>query len=740
MANEMSAIATGELNATTSPLDEYLAMVVDARWLILGLAAAVLLAAGAYIGLSTPVYRPDALLQVTTPFSLPEVMRGEGTETVADDSPLIDEKTVVASRAVLGRVVDRLGLEISAVPRYLPLMGEALARGHDERLGLAQPRWGFRHYAWGGEQIELATLELPDRLRDPPLTLIAEEGEGYRLLDPNGALLLVGRVGVLAEGKAGPEQSLKVLVTKLVARPGTHFQVTKRAHRSVVGALQGALTADTTGKRSSILKLSLEGPDPAETARILNAIAKEYARQNVAQQSLKATQTLHFLEDQLPELKRRLEAAEAALHAFRQQHNSVDLSSEARSLIEQTAKAEAELTALKQTREELRRRFKPRHPQMMSLDRQLTGMAELLGELDARRRALPETERTYMRLAREVEVATALYTSLLNSAQQQRVAMASTLANVRILDPAFPVQAPVWPRPTLVMALATLLGGFLSLGIVFTRNALNHRIADPKTLEALFRLPVYAVIPHSKRQDRLQRVAARKPRHALLAIHQPADQSLESLRALRVSFLPTRSANSPSFLPAQARSAAVMVVTSAAPGAGKSFVSANFGALLASTGERVLLIDADLRKGQLHVAVGAVHEPGITSLLVSDLDRLIHTTSVPGLDLLPCGGGMTGSVDRLLGECLGEALGRLRQRYDHIIIDTPPVLSVADAVIVGRHATAAVLVVRAGQATPRELEYCLLRLRRAGIEPKGLLLNDVDPNSRQYGYAYAVSG
>lgn len=189
------------------------------------------------------------------------------------------------------------------------------------------------------------------------------------------------------------------------------------------------------------------------------------------------------------------------------------------------------------------------------------------------------------------------------------------------------------------------------------------------------------------------------------------------------------------------------MITGPAPGAGKTFVAANLATILADTGKRVLVIDADMRKGRLHALFGLPRDGGLSELIAGsrDIDSVIHATGVKNLDMISTGERPPNPAELLLHEKFAGFLQQVSSTYDHIVIDTPPVLAVTDAAIVGRLAGATLMVLKDGQHPLREIEQSIKRLKLAGVNLRGAVFNAISRISarrgfgRYYGYSYSYS-
>ena len=716
-------------------LGELLATLVDSKWLI-SLITLVILAVGtAYAFLGKPIYQADAMLQVEE--NTPSL---GALEPVADlmgkKVPMMAEIELIKSRMILRAAVKNLNLEIIAKPKYFPVIGEAIARRFqpsDAGEEFSSPLFGQSDYAWGGESIQVNTLTVPSAWLGKELILIAGE-QGHFQLMYEDELVLEGEVGKLASKQLeDTQQPLTLFVSLLKSRPGTQFILMRKTEGDAISELQETLGAVEKGKDTGILELSMESTKPDSAVQTLNEVANIYVRQNVEQKSAEAQKTLEFLDKQLPLLKEQLEKATSALNEYRTTHGSIDLELETQSVLKGVVEIQTQITLLQQKRDELRQRFTESHPSVVAIDKQIARLQRYMNSNDKKIEVLPETQQAILRLARDVQVNTELYTTLLNNTQTLRVSKAGTVGNVRIIDYAVLPTEPIKPKKALIVAVSFILGLILGIVWVFVRKSLHHGVEDPDSIEKQLNIPVYATIPHSAQQEKIaikikKHHNRRKNDSYILALENKDDLAIESLRSLRTTL-------HFAFLEAQNN---IIMITGPSPGIGKSFVSINLATVLADAGKKILLIDGDLRKGFINKSLGVSREQGLSELISNTItvDVAIHKIPMANFDFIATGSIPPNPSELLLHERFGIFLESISKQYDHVIIDSPPILAVTDASIIGRMASATLMVIRAGQHPMRELEQSTKRLLQAGVDIKGIVFNDVPESSSSYGYGY----
>lgn len=703
-------------------LTAYVDVLVRYRRTFLAVAGLVICVGLLYALLAKPAYRADMIVQVedssggNTPNKL-----SAGLSTVFDVKPAPSaEIELLRSRMVVGKAVDDLRLLIEATPKYLPLIGASIASFNPE---LSTPGlFGMGGFVWGHESITVMQLDVPATMENHKILLTALDDGQYRVNLASNGIEATGKIGTPLTVTT-PSGAVQLLVSQLDGRPGSQFVLRRVPRSAAITKLQSQLVINERGKQSGVIGVTLEGASAEMTAAILNEIGKAYVDQNVRRKAAEAEKSLAFLEQQLPQLKQQVEAAETRYNAMRNQRGTVDLSEESRLILSQSVQIQTRLQELRQKRQELAARFTANHPAIELTDNQIASLTAQLNGVSGRIQKLPDVEQNVLRLMRDVKVSTEMLQSLLNDVQQLKLVKASKIGTARIVDPAEAPFIPVRPNRGMIAGMSLALGLMAGVLVVIGRHTLAGGVADPDEIERQTGMTVYATIPFSKQQP----TAPASGR--LLADQQPDDPAMESLRSFRTAL---------QFALAGSNSKTV-VISGPAPGVGKSFISANFAAI-AAAGRRVVLIDADLRRGGLHTSFDAKLEPGLTELLMgAPLERVLQRQVAPGLDFIATGAKPPHAADILLSPAMDSLLEQLRSRYDLVVIDTPPVLAAADAGILAAKAGAVFLVARAEQSTISEMVAARRALRQAGAEVKGVLFNGLVIEGRWYRSHYYFS-
>lgn len=650
-------------------------------------------------------YKADGLLQLepkSSSLALPSGMQdllGAGSR-----SPSEAEIEIMKSHLVLGEAVQTLNLQIFAQPRKLPVLGVL-----PSRLNLPDP--GIKviaPYQWGNEAISVGELELKSEWFGEEMVLTITGPGTYALDLPDGSTI-DGTVQLrLAQAKDG----FSLVVDRLDGPTGRQFTLMLESLPEAVIKLQEQFTVSESPRGSSILRVSFTDPSPRRAEMILDAISQSYVSQNIARSSAEAQNSLVFIENQLPIAEQATLAAQDVLNAYRQKQNSVDVNYETRSLLERATRIETELSELSLKEEELKDRYTINHPVYQALLQNRATQKEQLEELRTTTAALPETQKEIFNLTRDLEVAQQVYVQLLNRQQELRVLEASTVGSVRIIDRAYARDIRIWPRTSVILGISMVLGLVMGAAYVLVRQAMHSGIRGAQEIEALG-LPVFATVTYLPAAADHRKLKGFLPIHALTS---PDDVVVEALRSLRTSL---------HFGMLDATSKSILF-TSAAPAAGKSFIAVNLAAVAAQAGQKVCIIDADLRKGYMRRYFSLEKDtPGLSEYLAGEKtkDEVLRKGPTEGLFVITSGRFPPNPSELLMRAEFEQLLVALDKTFDLVIIDAPPTLAVTDPVVIGRYAGARILVARHMETVVGEVDAVRRSFENTGSKLTGAILN-----------------
>jgi len=717
--NQPTTIKAEQIDEDEIDLLELFRTLLNGKWIILLFTLLAMIAAFVYAFGKTPIYNADALLQVET-----EKAGIPGLDDIAglsgDDTSVGTEIEIIKSRKILGNAIESLSLDIVAHPKKMPLIGNLSKRFFADDELIKPPKIHSsidkfnNRYAWGDESISVVRLDVPDHLLNKGLVLTTGEKNTYQLAIEDNVVIKKGEVGV---STTSLDNAFTVNIGGLSALPGTEFTLVKLSKLRAIEKLQRNIQASEKGKKTGIISLKLQGENKALIVKVLDHISNTYLQQNKSRSSEEASNALKFLEEQIKPVEEKAAIAEANLKKYRTNNQTADMSMETRGVLQQVANIDTELQKLALKRDELNLKYTPNHPVIQSISSQEIKLKERKEQTLSKISKLPETQQQLLKLEGDYQVANTVYLDLVNNIQEFKIAKASTVGNVYIIDSA-----------VVYLALGALLGGMLGTLLVFLRKALHQTVSNPEKLESTTGLSVYATIPLTKDVQLTSGLKKNKRQKTLLAREKPNDPAIESLRSLRTSL---------HFALLEAKNNIVMI-TGPSPGIGKSFISSNFSAVISASEQRVLLIDADMRKGYLHDVMNKKIGPGLSDVISGNasLEEAIHTIEINEhkFDIITRGQTPPNPSELLMHSNFESLLKTVSKNYDLILIDTPPIHAVTDPVIIGKHSGVVFMVVRSDQHSMKEIEHAVMRLSQNGIDTKGFIFNGFVSKKGANGY------
>lgn len=693
-------------------LGKLIGELIDHRKLIIAITSFCTLISLVYAIFATPIYQANSLIQV-------EQKQGNAilsnlSQMLPDSQPQsAPEISLIQSRMILGKTVDDLNLQIMIKQNYFPIFGQGFARLLGEKPS----------------NIEVTRLYVTNANDDvTQLELKIKDGEHYQI-KYDGAVFN-GRVGELLENK-----QLAIKVNDISAKPGDTFTIYYFNRLKAIADLLDNLNVSDQGKDTGILSISYTGENPQLIKNIVNSISENYLAQNISRQAAQDAKSLDFLNIQLPKVRNDLDIAENKLNAYRRQSDSVDLSLEAKAVLDQIVNVDNQLNELTFRESEISQLYTKEHPTYKALMEKRKTLQEEKLRLNKKVSSMPETQQEILRLSRDVESGRAVYMQLLNRQQELNIAKSSAIGNVRIIDDAVTQLKPVKPKKILVVIIGFILGLSIAIGVVFLRIMLRRGIETPEQLEEIG-INVYASVPvaeslvsNERSIKNIRKKITHKEYTGLLATTNPADLAIEAIRGLRTSL---------HFAMIEARNN-ILMISGASPNAGKTFISSNLAAVVAQTGKKVLFIDTDMRKGCVHKVFDVENDNGLSNYLSGKLGLEATLKKIPeaGFDFISRGVVPPNPTELLMHRRMEEMLKWASQNYDLVILDTPPILAVTDAAIIGHYAGTTLLVARFELNTVKEMDVAFKRFEQSGIVAKGCILNGiVKKASSYYGYGY----
>ncbi|KAA1002604.1 AAA family ATPase [Paraburkholderia panacisoli] len=702
---------------------------LDHRKLIAVTTISAFLIGCAYAFLAPPVYEANALIKVADGDKQPPAAADTLSYYVApafnDNASAESAIQVIGSRRIVAQAMANNKLYIEAKPHRFPLIGSAIAH---YREGLSAPGLlGLGGYVWGDETIKVGAFDVPAKLEKKKFAIRALANDRYELVGPGLKSSIAGRIGVTErfDTKVGP---LTVRIDSIHSRPGGEFIVTRNSEPVLVEELQKKLKLAEAGTKTNVIKLSMQGDDPVVLASTVKEISDLYVNWNNERKARIAHDALAHISEALPDLEKQVTESETAYNNYRDANGLLDLSEEGRLLLKQIADNNAALLDLRRKRQALSATLAAANPNVVAADQQIQATQREIDALNLRVRAMPRAEQIALQMMRNVRVNTDVYVAMRKYAEEMQLVSAGKAGTAEIIDPAEIPGRPVRPVKWLIMLSSLLMGAVLGGGGAIVWDRLRRGVTDTNDIESASGLSVYATIPLSNRQEEITRRAEHGlPQQLPLAASYPLDPAIESLRILRsaIQLLLIGAPNN------------VIMLAGPLPEIGKSFLAANLATVLATGGKRVLLVDGDLRKGQLYRYLGVPKGDGLSEVLsgLRQFDEVVTTGGTPKLDLLQTGSYPAAAADLLMTGRFSECIRNASRAYDIILIDTPAVLPVSDAGMMAPVAGSVFLVVRFADTLVGEIDATIKRLGHAGARISGIILNRVKVRSSNYALA-----
>ena len=706
---------TAEKDSDEIDLGRLIGELIDHRKLIVSVTALFTLFALVYALFATPIYQADAMIHVEEKQA--NSILSNLSQMLPDSQPQsAPEIALLQSRMILGKTVEDLNLQTRVVQNHFPLVGAGWARLIGEKKGT----------------VSVSRFYITENEGDDAKAKIKVIDSSNYILYGND-FELKGRVGELVN-----EHGVSIKIDEISAPAGTVFDIYLVTKLDAITELQKVFSVSDLGKDTGMLNLTVTGDDPTLIKNILDSISGNYLAQNIARQAAQDQKSLEFLNQQLPKVREELDTAEDKLNTYRRQNDSVDLSLEAKSVLDQIVNVDNQLNELTFRESEISQLYTKEHPTYKALMEKRKTLQDEKAKLNKRVSGMPETQQEILRYSRDVESGRAVYMQLLNRQQELSISKSSAIGNVRIIDNAVTLPEPVKPKKAIIVIIGIVLGGIFSISLVLLRVFLRRGIESPEQLEEIG-INVYASIPVAETlsQKSLQKTGWKRKSNdeaqGFLAVENPADIAIEAIRGLRTSL---------HFAMMEARNN-VLMISGASPNAGKTFVSTNLATIIAQTGKKVLLIDTDMRKGYTHKLFNVSNENGLSDFLSGkvDIEKVVKKVQVIGFDFISRGMVPPNPAELLMHRRFGELVTWASQHYDIVVLDTPPILAVTDAAVIGHYAGTTLLIARFEQNTVKELEVSIKRFEQSGVLVKGCILNGiVKKASSYYGYGYSHYG
>jgi len=715
---------------------ELISLLLNHRWAIGGVMLSFILLSAVYCKLETPIYQANLLINSNVSSGGNALGGLLGSTVNVFDFGRTDsatEEQIISSRSVLEPVVSELHLDVLISPKYFPIWGHSIARDYNKTNYSNvpnTPRLGLAQYDWGGNSLKIDQFEVSEDLKGSRFILKYLGANNFELKNTAGKILLTGVVGQDYQIKPNFYSSIDLKINSMNANTGAEFYLEQQRMEDAIGALNSRLQIVDSGKQTNLITLQLKGADPELVAQTLNDIGHSAVMFDVNSQANEASKTLNFLQSRLPAVKQALDLAEKRLNDYLATSGDIQLSDEGKMFLDKMGQLETQLSTLQVQKAQLQQQYTDQSFQVQQIQTAIDQLSADRQALEAQIKQLPESDQMQMGLKRDAVVQNKIYVNLLDKIQQFEILQAGTVGKVAVIDEAAVPYKPINKPAALVIALAGFLGFFLSAGFFFIRQFLFRGIEDPDIVESKLGLNVFGAIQESKLQiQQLRNLEMRRIKYLqFLSEMDPHDLVVESLRSLRTNLLfelPNAKNN-------------IIAISGPTPGVGKSFISVNFAQILADAGYKVLLVDADIRKGAAHVYFDVPRAPGFCDLIDGKIseERAIHHSRMPNLDFIATGTMPAKHAEFLMKPQVKEILDGLAKKYDYVLFDTAPILAVTDALQLFKHAGTHILVLSYGKHNLKEIEHTISKFEKGGVEVKGAIFNRIKIAHSYYSKSY----
>ena len=721
---------------------------IIALFAILGLIIGVL-----YVRYENPTFKSDALIQID---ETSQNLSGLGSNIAEllppDDSSMQAQIKLIRSRMVLEPVVDLLHLDIRLNDPAVSKIDRIKNNQTNVQMNTAD---GVVLETSDG-RVQVSQFNVSEDYLDKAFTLL-RTNTGFVL--SSGSEEFKGQLNK-AHRFTGKSGLIEIMVNELPT--GQHpIDITKQSLQITTDSINSALSVVEEGTKTGIIELSLSGLNQKQVSLILEHIVLSYSAQNQARSSEQTIKTIEFMKKQIPALKQKLKESEAIFNKFRENSGTIDVAQEASILLSENAGLDTQISELKLKRADLTTYYTNDHPLVIQINEQLSVLNARKQQIDDTISALPEVQREFLTLSEDVNIDREIYLTILKNYEQLKIVKAGEVSAARIIDLPINTNRIITPKKQLIMTLATLAGALLGALLVSIMQMLRNVVKDPERIESKTGVPVIATIPRSAVLSRLSTNKKAAPR--MLSHVDNSSLSYEAIKSLR-----TRLILSMPTVISDSQKAKVLLLTGESPDVGKSFISANLAEVFAQLNKKVLIIDADMRMGELHKVFGISQYDGLADYLLLDdsslqlnqlsksadaqimndvsdfsLENFIHPSGIEHIDFMPRGKHPSDPESLLISERFDALLIELKSQYDYIIIDSPPLLAASDAMVLAQHADKVLMVTRYDDSMEKQLIYAVKQMHESDIQVDGIILNDVRQglmSKYSYNHRYAYAG
>ncbi len=700
-----------QLNDDTIDLRE-LFFALIAQWkLIVFCTIFALICAGIYLKTTEKTYAVDAKIQIidnkqnglanlspqlASLGSIAGINLGSGQQSIQT------EIEILKSRSILAKTIQDLNLDIQ-IQSEQSFFQKLLSSDQFTTNYLTDQVQIKNHKA----EFSIHQFDIPKQYLDQNL-ILNFHGQNFNLVSEKTGLEVFK--GILNQKVASSPLSStwKISISSQQSLEGQYI-VQKQSTLAAVKTILLNFKAAEVTKQTGIITINYDGADKAHIIKVLNHILEIYQEQNLATKSAEKEKTLTFLNKQLPQLKQELTEAEQKFNAFRETHGTIDIQQEAGLYLKQSVELETQKIQLEQKKAELAAQYTAQHPMMQEINAQIGVFNKKINELNGALKKLPNTQSQYLQYYRDVQVQTQLYTNLLGTYQSLSLAKAGETGNIRVLD--YPVEPtkPIKPRKLIILILSILVGGFIGVLIALVRNLLQTGVRHRDEIEQAVGIKTYVELPKQK------------------------NKAIPELHTLE-TFIPTLR------FKLQQKQHNVTLLTSVTPDLNQGVIAQHLALYLSQAGQKVLVIDSDLYRGELDQLFKSTSKVGLSEYLrgQANLDQIIVNTTYPNLSLI--GRGQSSDEVSITSHqsIFEQLMQQISSQYDYILISSAPVLATSDSLNLAQFTGFNLCLVQYGQTQLKDIELAKSYFVNAGLEIDGLILDQI-PSYQITQYQYQTS-
>ena len=729
-----------------------------------------------YINLTTPLYQTDSKIEITeasqNALSKDIVLSALTGGSVVNIETEID---IIKSRSLVSKAIEKIGYQVNyfqkdgikniELYKESPFIVKVFAVRNPEIYGKL-----FQIKPIDENRFELSVKQgLLSKLG------IKKDDFNYSNTHKFGELIDIG-LGILK-------------IEKTTDFPNNIYYFKLNTKEGVVGNILSRLDVIKASKDSYVLKIIYRDNVPQRAYDFVNALIKEYMNQNIELKTMEASKKLEFIDSQLKEINKNLKDAEVKLTNFKESKKIMDISSEAQTTIQKLSEFDKKLAELQirqrlienlynyiiknenietisvasfgitdpvlsslidrlnkaiEEKTALLVEFTELHPDVQKQSQKIDNLKsqiklaienlrnEIKNQILATKSVinryenflsqLPESEREFINLKRKFLINEKVYSYLLEKRVEASITKAATISKNRIVDSAILPTSPIKPKKTIILAIGVLLGMMLGVFYGYVREFLDDTIKSKEEIERLTTLPILGLIP---------KISKRKLEKGIYVLDEPNSVFAEALRQVRTNI---------QFMIKDNNKNKSILISSTVGNEGKSTITTNLSAILHASAKNVLIVDLDLRKPKIHNYFGLPNSKGITDLILGklSLDETIKRTSIENLDIITVGTIPPNPGDLLLSDKFKDILKDLKDRYEYVVIDSPPMGSVSDTVFLMKEVDLSLVLFRAGYSKRIFANILDKKVHEFGIPNVGILLNGVDVKEFKYSYGYGV--